>query len=138
MRYPTALVNTRANGSLVDQDANSLANRLKLDQSEEGSLLPTQLLRKYIAYARQYAVPRLSEEAKEVLQAFYLHLRQSASPLDGTPVTARQLESMVRLGEARAKADLREVVTKEDAEVSVLSTLTEHHQECSPLDSDSL
>lgn len=117
VRFPAMQLKTNAAGPLIDNDPNSLANRLKLDPSEEDSLLPTQLLRKYIAYARQYATPKLSEEAKEVMRAFYLHLRQTTSPLDGTPVTARQLESMVRLGEARAKADLREVVTKQDAEV---------------------
>lgn len=37
---------------------------------------------------------------------------------DGTPITTRQLESMIRLAEARAKAELREVVTEQDAIVS--------------------
>jgi DNA helicase MCM8 len=35
----------------------------------------------------------------------------------GAPITARQLESLVRLAEARARVDLREVVTRGDAEV---------------------
>ncbi|GMH34114.1 hypothetical protein BSKO_01948 [Bryopsis sp. KO-2023] len=102
--------------SATQSDPNSLEGRLKLKPNEEASLLPTQLLRKYIAYARMYVTPRLSNDAKTVLQTFYLHLRQSASPVDGTPVTARQLESMVRLAEGRAKLELRELVTKKDAE----------------------
>ena len=44
--------------------------------------LPVQLLRKYIAYARQYVRPRLSDEACEVLQAFYLKLREQVRRCD--------------------------------------------------------
>lgn len=42
---------------------------------------------RYIAYARQYCAPRLSDEAKALLQERYLELRRQASLLDGTPVT---------------------------------------------------
>ncbi|KAL0347221.1 UNVERIFIED_CONTAM: putative DNA helicase MCM8 [Sesamum calycinum] len=34
---------------------------------------------------------------------------------DGTPITARQLESLVRLAEARARVDLREEISTQDA-----------------------
>jgi DNA helicase MCM8 len=52
-----------------------------------------------------------------VLQSFYLSLRASScgGVSGGLPITARQLESLVRLAEARARAELREVVTAEDA-----------------------
>ena len=80
--------------------------------------VPQQLLRKYIAYARQHCHPSLSTEAKVVLKTYYLHLRrQSAAEPCGLPVTARQLESLIRLAEARARTDLREEVTRQDAEV---------------------
>lgn len=44
--------------------------RLKLpaDGAAEGLLLPVQLLRKYIAYAREHVHPVLSDEAKDILQ----------------------------------------------------------------------
>lgn len=67
-----------------------------------GQPLPQQLLRKYIAYARAHVQPALSDAAKEALQAFYLQLRaDSAAPMGGggaggAPITARQLESLVR------------------------------------------
>uniref|UniRef100_J3M7Y3 Probable DNA helicase MCM8 n=1 Tax=Oryza brachyantha TaxID=4533 RepID=J3M7Y3_ORYBR len=51
----------------------------------------------------------------ESLQEFYLGLRKHSTSADGTPITARQLESLVRLAEARARVDLREEVTEEDA-----------------------
>lgn len=57
-------------GSDEQQQRLPLAVRLKLpaDGAAEGSLLPVQLLRKYIAYAREHVHPVLSDEAKEILQ----------------------------------------------------------------------
>jgi DNA helicase MCM8 len=82
--------------------------------------LPPQLLRKYIAYARQYVHPILTSEAATVIKSFYLGLRQqSAADPGAPPVTHRQLESLVRLAEARARVDLRERVTADDAEDAV-------------------
>lgn len=54
-----------------------------------------------------------------LLQSFYLSLRSSScGGVSGSlPITARQLESLVRLAEARAKAELRETVTADDARV---------------------
>ncbi|KAL4857670.1 putative DNA helicase [Chlorella vulgaris] len=93
-----------------------LLERLK-ERREGDEPLPTQLLRKYIAYARQYVHPRLSEQAMSVLKEYYLQLRiQSAADPGSLPVTARQLESLVRLCEARARLELREEVTAGDAE----------------------
>lgn len=59
---------------------------------------------------------RLTVEAARVLQQFYLTLRDKYRSAESAPVTTRQLESMVRLSEARARAELREEVTKTDAE----------------------
>ncbi|XP_050379375.1 probable DNA helicase MCM8 [Argentina anserina] len=96
----------------------SLVSRLKLDPKKDSDFvpLPMQLLRKYIAYARTYVFPRMSKPAADILQKFYLKLRDHATSADSTPITARQLESLVRLTEARARLDLREEITAQDAE----------------------
>lgn len=60
---------------------------------------------------------RLSPEACEVLQEFYLKLRRENKTPEGTPITTRQLESLIRLAEARAKLELQEVVTANHARV---------------------
>ncbi|KAG2492281.1 hypothetical protein HYH03_009521 [Edaphochlamys debaryana] len=93
-----------------------LSERLKLTSVDQNAQVPIPLLRRYISYARAYCHPRLSEEAKHVLQAFYLQMRAQAAPGAKNPVTARQLESLVRLAEARARIELRTVVTRSDAE----------------------
>ena len=81
--------------------------------------ITSDLLRKYISYA-QNMKPVLTKEALERLKDFYLVMR-SASEAEGTPVaiTARQLESLVRVAEAKARMALRKEVLAEDAETAV-------------------
>jgi DNA helicase MCM8 len=57
----------------------------------------------------------LSEEASALIQEFYMELRQKHRSGEGTPITTRQLESMIRLSEARARCELRDIVTAADA-----------------------
>ncbi|KAL7541492.1 hypothetical protein ACHAXR_011294 [Thalassiosira sp. AJA248-18] len=81
--------------------------------------LPLQLLKDYIAYAREYCRPKMTAEAAMVLQEHFLKLRhpgQNVNKKDNVPITTRQLEALIRLSQARAKACLRPMVLREDAE----------------------
>jgi len=81
------------------------------------------LLRKYIIYARQKAKPKITEKAVEEIKAFYIKMRNSGqseeSGIKSMPITARQLEGLLRLAEASAKLRLSEKVTKEDSQRSI-------------------
>ncbi|XP_043991966.1 DNA helicase MCM8 [Gambusia affinis] len=101
---------------LLQHAALPLSERLQFPANESVDVIPTCLLRKYISYARQYVRPTLSPEAAKTLQDFYLSLRSQAHSADATPITTRQLESLIRLTEARAKLELRELATQSDAE----------------------
>jgi replicative DNA helicase Mcm len=81
--------------------------------------IPLELLRKYISYAKGIK-PVLTQEALKRLNDFYLAMR-SVSETESSPVaiTARQLESLVRIAEARARAALRKEVLAEDAEAAI-------------------
>lgn len=92
-----------------------LSDRLKVPRGEAFDPIPAQLLRKYVGYARKYVHPKIGKEAATVLQEFYLELRKQHQTQDSTPITTRQLESLIRLTEARARLELREEATKEDA-----------------------
>ena len=85
------------------------------------------LFRKYVSYAKKIK-PVLTQEALDRLKDFYLLMR-AASETEGTPVaiTARQLEALVRIAEARARVALREKVTLEDAEraIDIMTTSLE-------------
>ena len=78
------------------------------------------LLRKYILYARTRCKPRLTDEAREKLMDFYLEMRRSSGG-EGSPIaiTPRQLESLIRLSEAFARAALKGEVTVKDAEMAI-------------------
>ena len=80
--------------------------------------LPAELVRDYISYAREYCKPVLTKEAGEVLKDYFMNLRYPAdgrNRRDTVPITTRQLEALIRLSQARAKACLREYVLREDA-----------------------
>jgi replicative DNA helicase Mcm len=78
-----------------------------------------ELMRKYVSYAKTVK-PVLGNEALKRLSDFYLAMR-AASETEGSPVaiTARQLESLVRVAEARARVALKKEVSGEDAEAAI-------------------
>ncbi|MCI4324670.1 MAG: minichromosome maintenance protein MCM [Thermoplasmata archaeon] len=83
----------------------------------EGAPFPPDLLRKYIAYARRNIRPVLSNESLRILEDFYVRVRKQGEEPDApVPITARQLEALVRLSEAAARARLSLVVSAEDAQ----------------------
>jgi len=74
------------------------------------------LLRKYIAYAKRGVYPIMESDAMDRLIEFYLGLRRQGEDRDSpVPVTARQLEALVRLCEASARLRLSDTATIEDA-----------------------
>lgn len=78
------------------------------------------LMRKYIAYARKSVQPTLTKEAAKVLQNFYVTMRSGAIDEESpVPITARQLEALVRIAEASARIRLSNDVLKEDAERAI-------------------
>lgn len=102
------------NSSIIDEEK-PLSERLKYRSDEPFDPIPHQLMRKYICYSRKYVRPRLTPGAAKILQQFYLDLRQHHQNNSSTPITTRQLESLIRLTEARARCVLREEATEDDA-----------------------
>ncbi|CAN7002305.1 unnamed protein product [Brassica rapa subsp. trilocularis] len=108
---------TASGSANIHAKEGSLLSRLRLDPKKDDDFtpIPGQLLRKYVAYARTFVNPKMSKAAGEIIQKFYLKLRDHNTSADSTPITARQLESLVRLAQARARVDLREDITVQDA-----------------------
>jgi replicative DNA helicase Mcm len=107
-----------------DKESDSKMSMHILELHRKGSSpveppISADLLRKYISYAKSVK-PALTADALKRLNDFYLAMRE-ASETEGSPVaiTARQLESLVRTAEARARAALRKEVLAEDAEAAV-------------------
>ena len=105
----------------AERDHSLAGHILKIHQeSNINYVIEPEFMRKYIAYARRNVQPILSTEAAKVLQDFYVTMRSGAIDEESpVPITARQLEALVRLSEASAKIRLSPEVTKEDAERAI-------------------
>jgi replicative DNA helicase Mcm len=93
---------------------------LGLHRSLTSSAAPLDIhrMRKFISYAKRIK-PRLTEPVVERFQEFYVKMRNASmegGEASAVAITARQLESLIRLSEARARAHLRDEVSIEDAE----------------------
>jgi DNA replication licensing factor MCM2 len=76
-------------------------------------------LKKYIIYGRQRVKPQLSDIDKEKLATFYKDIRQEAFRTGGAPMTARHIESIIRLAEASARMELRQHVQAKDLDFAI-------------------
>ncbi|MBU0666344.1 MAG: hypothetical protein KKC26_03200, partial [Nanoarchaeota archaeon] len=89
----------------------------------ENMLIPRDIFRKYVAYAKQRIKPELSGEAIEKIKKFYIDLRNkpvsSESAVRPIPISARQLQALIRMSEASAKLRLSKKVKAEDAERAI-------------------
>ena len=98
---------------------------LRLHQNPEGKEveIDTDLLKKYITYVRTRIKPILTDEAIEEIQQYYVQMRNSGqgdeAGIKSVPITARQLEALVRLAEASAKIRLSDKVLKQDAQKAI-------------------
>lgn len=103
---------------------NSAANRI----------LPQELVRTFVLFARSQCQPTLSAAACAVLKTHYLEERARLQSGSGAateasvppsaafatlPVTPRYLQGLIRVAEARAKAELRHEVLRGDADYAV-------------------
>jgi replicative DNA helicase Mcm len=104
----------------------AIANHVLLEHKREGKkqVIEKDLLRKYIAYAKQKYQPILTDDAINELKKFYVDLRNAptSSPegvVKPIPISARQLDALIRLSEASAKMKLKKKVNKEDAKLAI-------------------
>ncbi|MEK6856336.1 MAG: minichromosome maintenance protein MCM [Nanoarchaeota archaeon] len=87
-------------------------------------IIQPKLLRKYISYAKRIK-PKLTDIAIEEIKNFYVKLRNqstgvsSDSGVKPIPITARQLEGIIRLSEACAKVRLSNEVSREDSQKAI-------------------
>ncbi|KAJ8682054.1 hypothetical protein QAD02_017846 [Eretmocerus hayati] len=86
------------------------------EPEEEDDLIDLSVLRDYITYAKEHVHPTLGEEAQQRLVQAYVDMRRVGSGRGQITAYPRQLESLIRLSEARAKVRLSAVVEIEDVE----------------------
>ncbi len=102
-----------------------IASHVLLEHQKKGEdmLIPRELFRKYVAYAKQRIKPKLGEEATQEIKKFYVDLRNkpvsSEAALRPIPISARQLQALIRMAEASAKLRLSPEVSIEDAKGAI-------------------
>ncbi|ADG13708.1 MCM family protein [Methanocaldococcus infernus ME] len=105
----------------------------------DGIVVDEKILKYYIIYARNCAyieenralyldnefsevklkMPYLTNEAMKLIENYYLEMRKLGEGDNPIPITARQLEAIIRISEMHAKARLSEKVEKKDAEEAI-------------------
>lgn len=103
----------------IDKDA-LIAERIAQTHGNEHVDYPIspEMLKKYIAYSRKNIKPKITRETITTLKNHYVNMRQMGVDDESEhaiPITARQLEALIRLSEACAKAHLRKEITPDDA-----------------------
>lgn len=74
-------------------------------------------LRKYVQYAKERVVPVLTQGAVSLIVKAYTELRNDQNTKK-SPITARTLETLIRLSSAHAKVRLSKTVDRADARVA--------------------
>jgi len=93
------------------------------EPNKKRAVIDQKLLRKYIAYAKRNIHPNLTKEAEDEIKKFYIGIRTKKGAREegdlSIPISARQLEALIRLSEAAAKSRLSEVVEVKDTKVAI-------------------
>lgn len=82
-------------------------------------MIAPELFRKYVAFAKRWVHPEISEEAAQSLIKNYTDLRNQGGSREVITATPRILESLIRIAESLAKMELRETVTLADVDEAV-------------------
>ncbi|KAA3479047.1 DNA replication licensing factor MCM3-like [Gossypium australe] len=101
---------------------NRMLHGRKTERGRKRDTLTIKFLKKYIHYAKHRIQPELTDEASEHIATAYAELRNASSnaKTGGTlPITARTLETIIRLSTAHAKLKLSRKVTKVDVEAAL-------------------
>ncbi|KAJ1674924.1 MCM DNA helicase complex subunit, partial [Spiromyces aspiralis] len=85
----------------------------------DADIIPQDLLRKYIMYARENITPRMNQVDQDKIMHLYAELRRESLVTGSIPITVRHVEAIIRLSEAHARMHLREHVRSDDVEVAI-------------------
>jgi len=85
--------------------------------------ISTETIRKYISYARQMVAPMMSDAATREIRDYFVKMRNvgaaEGKKISAIPISARQLEALVRMSEASAKTRLSTKVLRKDAKRAI-------------------
>ncbi|PPQ79936.1 hypothetical protein CVT25_003008, partial [Psilocybe cyanescens] len=92
---------------------------MEVGTSLDADIIPQDVLRKYIMYAKEKIRPKLFDLDQDKLARLFADLRRESMATGSYPITVRHLESMIRMAEASAKMALREYVRPDDIDLAI-------------------
>lgn len=112
---------SQAKGGNLDDKApiNSQDDADMTPSQADPDIIPQDLLKKYITYAKLNVFPKLHDADLDKLTHVYAELRRESSHGQGVPIAVRHIESMIRMSEAHARMHLRHHVTQEDVDMAI-------------------
>jgi replicative DNA helicase Mcm len=105
-----------------DEKLASFILQLHKGEAENDVYMDTNMIKRYVAYAKQKVYPKLTDAALNEIKDYFVSMRNSGSQeekVQSIPISARQLEGLVRMSEASARTRLSDKVTKKDAKVAI-------------------
>eukprot|EP01038_Epipyxis_sp_PR26KG_P006189 gene6189-8524_t len=96
---------------------NQHVNNSNISSIDSNDIMNKEFLRKYIHYAKNRINPDLSDDAMEAITHIYAAMR-SRNTRKNLPITARTLETIIRLSTASAKARLSSSVEECDVDTA--------------------
>tara|TARA_Y100000310_G_scaffold167610_2_gene167544 strand:+ start:29230 stop:31248 length:2019 start_codon:yes stop_codon:yes gene_type:complete len=107
-----------------DKDARIASQILEKNVGSHEPDISVELLRKFVAYVKQHVFPVLTTGAVDEIKNFYVSLRNTGTSMGDDavkpiPISARQLEALVRLAEGSARVRLATKVTRSDARKAI-------------------
>ncbi|EMR08884.1 hypothetical protein PNEG_02668 [Pneumocystis murina B123] len=109
--------------SLIYEKMNQIFynNSSNAEKSKKNEILSISFLKKYIQYAKSRIKPVLTKKAADYIISTYSALRNDelgANQRKTSPITARTLETLIRLSTAHAKVRLSQKVEEKDAYIA--------------------
>uniref|UniRef100_A0A0K0DLX4 DNA replication licensing factor MCM2 n=1 Tax=Angiostrongylus cantonensis TaxID=6313 RepID=A0A0K0DLX4_ANGCA len=101
-----------------DAEEDKENERNDVDARTGVALVPQDLLRKYILFARDKCHPTLDQKYSEKLASVFAQMRKQSMATGSVAITVRHVESMIRLAEAHAKVYLRSYVNDDDIQAA--------------------
>ncbi|GJJ73192.1 DNA replication licensing factor MCM2 [Entomortierella parvispora] len=94
-------------------------DQMNMTEPEDVDIIPQDMLRKYIMYARDRIHPKIHQMDQDKIARLYADLRRESLAGGSIPITVRHLESMIRMSEANAKMHLREYARSDDIDMAI-------------------
>ncbi|KAJ1658912.1 MCM DNA helicase complex subunit [Dispira simplex] len=102
-----------------EQDQSLLHSMVTAVDRVDPDVIPQDMLRKYIMYAKEKVNPKLYQIDQDKIAQLYSELRRESLNHGSIPITVRHIESMVHMFEAHARMHLRDYVRADDINVAI-------------------